>query len=382
MNKRSAAVLAIALAACLLIAFEALLVESRMRMGIESLAGTMNESSPEAVDAFTGALIGSSPSASSAEAGRSALAERGYSSLPVDHFIGRVFSDGLAYAIIAGVMLLALSAVLLLILERRNRIRYKDELARRISAALKGEAFNPQNEDERVLKKLLDEIERVNAVREDSAGEMREYVENVAHEIKSPTSGILLNLDLIERGGVTEGKLSSARKCAKRIETYVSGLLTLARLRAEKVRMSYELTDLNELVRETAAELQANGIETEITGETAEVNCDSVRVGEALRNLIVNASKHQEQGIPVKVELSYDENSAYVSVIDKGPGMKEEALIERYSVGNEDGTSFGIGLSLAREVAQRHSGKLTVKKPEIGSEIELTLPRFNLKTSI
>ena len=51
-------------------------------------------------------------------------------------------------------------------------------------------------------------------------------------------------------------------------------------------------------------------------------------------------------------------------------------------VGREDGSGYGIGLALAKEVVARHSGRLTVIRPAAGTEIRLTIPRFKLKTSI
>ena len=383
MKKHLTAIILLAAAACLLLGLEAMLLTLRMRTGVESLAGAMSKGSPRSLDDFASALIGCEPSSEQARLGREALYEMGYSSLPVDHFTGRLFSDAVVCAVLGGALILACGSVVFVIAERRKRIRYEEGLIRRVNSALRGEEeFHPETGEERLLKKLFDEVKRVNAVREDSAAEIREYVENVAHEIKSPTSGILLNLDLIERGGVTEGKLSAARKCAKRIESCVSGLLTLARLRAGKVRMTFEMTELGEIARETAEELEANGIETLITGESAEVNCDRTRIKEALRNLIINASKHQQQGLPVEVELSSGGDFASVCVKDNGPGITDGALIERYSVGEEDGTSSGIGLSLAREVAKRHSGRLIIKKPEKGSSIELMLPILKLKKGI
>ena len=226
------------------------------------------------------------------------------------------------------------------------------------------------------------EIERLNELRESSANELREYVENVAHEIKSPTSGILLNLDLMERSGMNENRLGAARQCAMRIDTYVQSLLSLVRLQAGKVRFGFEQSDLLSITLDTARELEANGISVEVSGSAAEVNCDRTRMKEAIRNLIVNAAKHQPTGEPVRVEIASNELEASVCVADNGPGIRDDALIERYSVGNEDGSSFGIGLSLAKEVASRHSGRLVIRRPARGAAIELVIPRFRLKNSV
>lgn len=383
MKRYSAVIIITAVVCCLLLAGEAAFFTARMRMGLESLADAVNENGPGKVNEYAGALIGASPSGKSAEKGRAALKASGYSSLPVDHYMSRLVPDGVYYGIFAAAILVIGGSALFLAAGRRRRIKYEEELTRRVNAALKGEEpFKAGTPDERVIAKLFSQVDRANALRADSADEIRKYVENVAHEIKSPTSGILLNLDLMERGGMTEERLSAARECAARIDAYTAGLLSLARLRAGKVRMEFESADMIELVRETAAELEANGIRAVVSGESVTVNCDRVRVKEAVRNLIVNAEKHMENADPVRVTVSSTEKDVSITVFDNGPGVRSGALIERYAVGSDDGTSFGIGLSLAKETAVRHSGKLVIKNPDNGSAVELVFPRFSLKTSI
>ncbi|MBQ7061472.1 MAG: HAMP domain-containing histidine kinase [Clostridia bacterium] len=373
---------ALALSLLLLLGGTFALLAARTNAGLYSLALSVSENDPAALTGFAGALIGAAPSSEAAERGRAVLEEGGCPPLAVDRFTEKLFSGVLRGLVLAAAAVVG-AAALFLLAERRRRIRRDEELTERIGAALRGESvFRAKYEDERDLARLFSQIDRVNALRESSANELREYLENAAHEIKSPTSGILLNLDLMERGGVSEQRLGAVRGCALRIDSYVAGLLTLARLRAGKVRMSFEPADLGELAAQVALELEANGVAAEISGESAVINCDGVRIKEAIRNLIVNASRHQGSGEPVRVRLFATEDEAALSVIDSGPGMKDGALIERYAVGREDGSGYGIGLALAKEVVARHSGRLTVIRPAAGTEIRLTIPRFKLKTSI
>lgn len=371
------AITALVFAAMLALSFA--LFSSRLRTGLESIAGALGDNDA-ALEGYVGALIGADQSHAEAEKGRTLLGEHGYSSFPVDHFMDKLTAGGI-YLTAGAVLLILGGAAVFIMIERKKRIDREASLTARIGSALRGEtAFRAENDDERELARLFSEIDRMERLRESAANEMRKYVENVAHEIKSPTSGILLNLDLMERAGIDDEKLCAARQCAMRIDAYTAGLLSLARLRAGKVRFNFERTDLTALVRETVSELAANGISAVIAGEGAELNCDRTRIKEALRNLIVNASKHQ-QGGPVRVELASNGREIVISVADNGPGMKDDALIERYSVGSEDGSSFGIGLSLAKEVAARHSGRLVIMRPDSGSVISLVLPVFKLKSS-
>lgn len=383
MNRYALVIIIMVLAFCLVFAAAFAAMNISMRRGLESLAAAVWQNDPEDVADLSASFVSMESTFENAKAGVDALSGSVYSTFSIDTFMSKLVPAEIAYWAIGAMAVIALAAAVFIIVEHGKRSSREASLTNRIGAALRGEeAFRAENEDERNIARLFAEIARLNSLRESSAEELREYVENVAHEIKSPTSGILLNLDLMERSGLNEGRLSAARKCATRIGSYVAGLLSLARMRAGKVRMSFEKLDLGELAREVAGELEANGIKTEISGEGGEINGDGVRISEALRNLIVNASKHREGEDPVRVELDNTEHAVALRVLDNGPGIKDETLIERYSVGTEDGTSFGIGLSLAREVAAMHSGRLVLNSPEKGASIELIIPRFNLKTSI
>ena len=383
MNRYALVIIIMVLAFCLVFAAAFAAMNISMRRGLESLAAAVWQNDPEDVADLSASFVSMESTFENAKAGVDALSGSVYSTFSIDTFMSKLVPAEIAYWAIGAMAAIALAAAVFIIVEHGKRSSREASLTNRIGAALRGEeAFRAENEDERNIARLFAEIARLNSLRESSAEELREYVENVAHEIKSPTSGILLNLDLMERSGLNEGRLSAARKCATRIGSYVAGLLSLARMRAGKVRMSFEKLDLGELAREVAGELEANGIKTEISGEGGEINGDGVRISEALRNLIVNASKHREGEDPVRVELDNTEHAVALRVLDNGPGIKDETLIERYSVGTEDGTSFGIGLSLAREVAAMHSGRLVLNSPEKGASIELIIPRFNLKTSI
>ena len=378
MKRFGAALIILTLVMCCALLGAVLLLRARTREGMESLAA-----SADASGSFAAALFSTFPSAEAAREGREALLAEGYSISPAALFTDRLYSDGVLSIIAAFILAAVAFAVLFVLSERRKSLRREAELLARVSAALRGEAeFAAEHDDERLTAKLIAEIKRAEALRGESADETRRYVENVAHEIKSPTSGIMLNLDLIAESGLTENRLFALRKCAARIDAYTAGLLSLARLRAGKVRFSFEPTELSEVVEEAASELSANGISVSVTGEGAGVNADRARLKEAVRNLIVNAAKHGSGDEPVSVVLEAGESEASVRVADNGPGMKDASLIERYAVGQEDGSSFGIGLSLAREVAARHSGRLVVCPSESGAGVKIVIPRFKLKTSL
>jgi|GEM_PF-3512737 len=335
------------------------------------------------VEDYQRALFEARPSEEQAAEGVRLMSFKGLEDHPFTAFIRRLWPNGILSGVGIVLAVLAAGVAAFLIFDYRSSIRYKERLAARVSAALRREEhFNAENDYERHISRLFAEIDRLNKLREESSEELHQYVENVAHELKTPASGIILSLDLMEESGVTKETLTAARGCAMRIGTYVSGLLSLARMRAGKVRFSFEPFRLGALVDEIAADLKANGVAVQKSGSGAVVNGDRVRIKEAIVNLIINSAKHAKAGEPVRVELVSTEVDSSVRICDNGAGAIIPKQIERYSVGSEDGTSSGIGLSLAQVVAKRHSGKLSIRSNENGTQAELIIPIFKLKQSI
>jgi two-component system sensor histidine kinase MtrB len=112
------------------------------------------------------------------------------------------------------------------------------------------------------------------------------------------------------------------------------------------------------------------------------VECDTVRVERILRNLVVNAVEHGE-GRPIDVVVAADDDSAAVTVRDRGVGLRpgESALVfnrfwrsDPSRARTTGGT--GLGLSIALEDARLHGGWLEAwGEPGRGSVFRLTLPR-------
>jgi signal transduction histidine kinase len=111
------------------------------------------------------------------------------------------------------------------------------------------------------------------------------------------------------------------------------------------------------------------------------VEADPDRLKQALENLIANALRHSPKGVPVDVELAGERRDdgawAVVSVKDEGPGIATELmprLFTRFASG-PDSTGLGLGLYLARSIAEAHGGALTVtSSPGQGTTFQLALP--------
>jgi signal transduction histidine kinase len=109
---------------------------------------------------------------------------------------------------------------------------------------------------------------------------------------------------------------------------------------------------------------------------------DAARVRQALENLIANAVQHAPTGTPVSIRLSLDVADGtrpwmVISVNDRGPGIDPQLLphlFDRFAR-SRDSNGLGMGLFLARQIAEAHGGRLEVASSSAdGTQFDLVLP--------
>ena len=199
----------------------------------------------------------------------------------------------------------------------------------------------------------------------------REFVADVSHEIKTPLTGILGAVDMLEDGGASDAQrplLSMISKESKRLNTLVQQVLDLARLERESNAIDPAETDLADLVRETVESLrpraEAAGIALSFAAPEAPciATIDARLVSEAIANLVSNAIRHS--GSPdVAVSVSATVRGFAVVVEDHGIGIPPEhaeRLFERFhrvdpARAAESGGA-GLGLAIVRRIARLHGG--------------------------
>lgn len=352
----------------------ALLCCRRAADSMQNTVGAVYAQSPEAAELLLNTLLTRQSGDGLAAAERLGLTGRAY-----DFYLQALYPSGF---VLAGLVLLSVAAAVLalvLIRTRRAERAARECLTRRVLAVIAAEApFHPQNAEETLYAQLADELCRVRALSDARAQEQRVFVENVAHEIKTPAAGLLLTLELMEQSGATPERLQRAQQSVERIRGYVAELLTLARMRSSRLRFAKEPVELNELLEE----LLRRYPEVQRTDQTASfpVLGDRTRLSEAVENLLRNALRHSPPDCSPTLSLEAVGGQARIRVSNAAAGELPET--ERYVVGKEDGSSTGIGLSLSRETAKRHYGTLTISAREDGGvNADLLLPRYRLKNS-
>jgi len=212
----------------------------------------------------------------------------------------------------------------------------------------------------------------------------------VSHDLRNPlgvamaAADLLLDLPLDAQQRQRQARI--IRRSGERMQRLIDDLLDVSRIDegALVIRPSREkLEPIVEEARELfAPQADAKGlrldVETTQEGTTARVDRD--RVLQALSNLLDNAVRLTPGGGRVTIRLAEDDADVLVSVEDTGPGVPEtmvDTLFDRFAQsGGADAGSVGLGLAIARGVAEAHGGTVTVSSVAgEGSVFTLHLPR-------
>ena len=215
-----------------------------------------------------------------------------------------------------------------------------------------------------------------------------ELITILAHDFRSPLAPLQGRIDLIRSRAKREGRArdvddaDAATEAADRLLRLTTDLLDVARLDRGLFALSMEVVDLAALVRRVARRLQTQQTAIHaLTPRELIAAVDPDRIEEAIENLLNNACRHAPRGTPVSLMLKTDTRPggewAEISVRDSGPGISPDLLPRLFDRFASDcaSTGLGLGLYLARSIAEAHGGALTVEStPGQGATFRLALP--------
>ncbi len=227
-----------------------------------------------------------------------------------------------------------------------------------------------------------------------------EFLKMVSHELKTPVTSIkgytqlLLGMlrestEIKLKGIPLTSSLERINSQVSRLTRLISEILDLSRIEDNKMALHKKSFSLNNLVEDCVQDIQFSSTESNISilhQDRLEILADIDRIGQVLINFITNAIKYSPDNENIEVRIyKTSESKGSVSVKDRGIGIEEidqENIFKRFyrvSQKNEDTYSgFGIGLFLAKEIIERHQGKVEVKsKKGEGSEFIFTLPTIS-----
>ena len=169
-----------------------------------------------------------------------------------------------------------------------------------------------------------------------------------------------------------------------RMSALVTNLLDMARIQNGDVHLNLQWQTLEEVVgsalRVCQPHLGARRIETRLPRELPLIRFDAMLIERVLCNLLENAAKYTPIDSHIVISAEVNGQFMNVSVFDNGPGLpvgREESLFEKFTRGDRESATTGVGLGLAicRAIVEAHSGMIRAgKSPEGGAAFVFTLP--------
>nr|WP_202532779.1 HAMP domain-containing sensor histidine kinase [Streptomyces sp. SID3212] len=291
----------------------------------------------------------------------------------------------------AAAMLVGLPVLLLVVggvtwLVTRRALRPVEGIRREMAAITASEDLSrrvpePATHDE--VARLARTTNETLTALEASVERQRRFVADASHELRSPIASLRTQLEV---GDAHPGLLDVPGAVADtvRLQQLAADLLLLARLDAGERpgRARFDLGDLaaEEIAVRTTDRLKVSLGAGEEPGRSLEVSGSRGQLARVLGNLLDNAQRHAASSVTVSVHRKA--GRIVLAVADDGPGVPEaerERVFERFvrlddARARDDGGA-GLGLAIARDVAHRHGGTLTVARgPLGGARFELALP--------
>ena len=217
----------------------------------------------------------------------------------------------------------------------------------------------------------------------------RRLLHDVSHELRSPLARLNAIIGLARQQPASlEENLVRLERESLRMDRLLSELLTLSRLESGLVEPIGETVDLAQLLGDVVddarpeAEQAACRIELN-AGETALVHGDPELLHRLFDNLLRNALTHASAGGWIGINLRVAAGEVIVGVEDNGPGVFSADLDRlfvpfyrgRQTASDSGGKGYGLGLAIARQIAEKHKGRIEVaNRHEGGLRLTVLLP--------
>jgi PAS domain S-box-containing protein len=238
----------------------------------------------------------------------------------------------------------------------------------------------------------LEQLER-------SSRRMSEFLAMLAHELRNPLAPIRNAVTVMQLETLTSPALRNCRDIIDRQLTHmtrlVDDLLDAGRLTTGKIKLRKERVRVAEVVSrsvETARpliEARHHTLSIELPEQPVYVDGDSTRLSQIVQNLLINAAKYTPDGGHIVVKVAASGGFAAIAVSDNGRGISAVDLENIFNLfmqgenGRPDESGLGIGLTLARSLAELHGGTIEAQSPGPGqgSTFVLRLPAVEVAPS-
>lgn len=218
-----------------------------------------------------------------------------------------------------------------------------------------------------------------------------EFLALLGHELRNPLGAMRNCVEVLRLGPGAVGPedadfaLTTVDRQVHHMTRLIDDLLDISRVTRGRLRLKVRPLDLRDVLEQslldTAELFRQRGVECAFEPPAAElpVSGDEVRLVQVLTNVLGNGARYTPGGGRVSARARLDGPAVELRVRDTGPGLAPEMLervFEPFERGESAGEGLGVGLTLARRIAEMHGGHLWAESegPGRGSEFVLRLP--------
>jgi signal transduction histidine kinase len=262
-----------------------------------------------------------------------------------------------------------------------------DDLAARAAAALDNARLHGS------LREEIAERRAAEAELQEASRRKDEFLAMLSHELRNPLAPIRTALEVIRRAGPPEPRFRWASDVMTRqvqqMTRLIEELLDVARISQGKIVLTRERVDLGAVIAQSIEAVQPfidareQVLRVSLAAEPMWMLGDFARLSQVVSNLLNNASKYSEKHTTIDLVATQDAHGALVRIRDQGIGIDPELLpriFDLFTQGerglDRSQGGLGVGLTLARRLAEMHGGALTATSAGAhrGSEFQLRLP--------
>jgi PAS domain S-box-containing protein len=210
-----------------------------------------------------------------------------------------------------------------------------------------------------------------------------QFLSVASHELKTPLTSLMGNLQLMERRTQRESSIAAreartlgiALAQAQRLNKLITSLLDISRI--EQGQLTIQPVDLDicgltrQVVEEMRPTLEQRLLILTCPDEPLVIQGDSLRLEQVLQNLIQNAAKYSPDDAAITIEVRRHDAQVAVAVFDRGIGIPAAALphlFQRFfratNVEEQQISGLGIGLYVIKEIVSLHGGRIEVDSTE------------------
>lgn len=207
------------------------------------------------------------------------------------------------------------------------------------------------------------------------------FLQNVSHEFRTPLMSIQsyaegIKYEVVENDVAANVIIDET----KRLTRLVEDLLYLSRLDAIEENYHYNNLDLKNMVEDCCERMKVIATKNNIVinfnepSQDYQIYGDSEKISRAITNILSNCIQYTETSVTITIE-TIDKKSIRMIISDDGPGFDSQELeniFDRFYKGKKG--NFGLGLSISKNIIEKHTGKITAKNSSSGAMFIIELP--------